>query len=574
MLPICQNAKCCIRKNCQRNEHTTEPKRGDPCEIVQCMNVATNGPGNDRIYCKKCTSQLNLKETHTYNGSKCIQCGTTTPKPRYGYRGYPKSHCATCGKAAKLPCTSSVLCTVKLNDGSLCPKVNKGRINGKPRCAQHLKEAEKLNAEIDALVDDQLSKLSINKEEKEEKPPSTRRRRQSNEEIIANRRAQHECIIQGCTRSRQFGYESDRKRKVCPDHVDQLPVRENDSVIKCITARKCKEHNRVARYGYTETTHCEECKLPDMNRLTKQCEHDGCTKNPRFGIRDRKTGRGAVVRCGDHVEKGDAAVGDQLCRFQNEEGLYVCDSRAHKGVTTKERCSKHEQTGDKIFGRDSSSCQKCIELGISEPTRATFGYEGQKALYCELHKLKLMTNVIDPKCVLCLVTVVKKYKPHCARCYFYLNPEDPQIRQYKTREQAFMIPLKDIYSDMELDKTISGGCSKRRPDGFIDCLTHSIIIEIDEDQHAGYDHQCENRRLVELYLDTAARPVVFIRLNPDSYVLNGSKIVSAFKIENHELVKNDNEYSKRFELLKVVVAKAIANVPDKAITVVQLCFSD
>ncbi|KUG01558.1 hypothetical protein AM587_10005616 [Phytophthora nicotianae] len=398
-------------------------------------------------------------------------------------------------------------------------------MNGEPRCAQHLAEAMKLNAEIDALADGQLSKLAINKEEKEEKeekPPSTRRRL-SNEEIINRRRSQHLCTIQGCTKSRQFGYESDRKRKVCADHIDQLTVRENDPIIRCIAARKCKEHNRVATYGYTETTHCDECKLPDMNRLTKQCEHEGCTKKPRFGIRDRKTGKGTAVRCSEHVEKGDAAVADQLCRFQNDEGLYVCDSRVHKGVATKERCSKHEQPGDKSFGRDSLACQTCIELKVANPTRATFGYEGQKAVSCELHKIALMTNVINPRCSI---------------------------------------------------KTISGGCSKRRPDGFIDCLTHSIIVEIDEDQHTGYDQQCENKRLVELYLDTASRPVVFIRLNPDSYVLNGTKINSAFKIENHGLVKADDEYSKRLELLKAEVATAIANIPSKTITVIQLCFSE
>lgn len=77
-------------------------------------------------------------------------------------------------------------------------------------------------------------------------------------------------------------------------------------------------------------------------------------------------------------------------------------------------------------------------------------------------------------------------------------------------------------SKMTLDKRIEGGCSKHRPDGFIDVSTHVVIVEIDEDQHHSYDEMCENRRMMELSIDVAHRSIVFIRLNPDEYVKDGN----------------------------------------------------
>jgi len=57
----------------------------------------------------------------------------------------------------------------------------------------------------------------------------------------------------------------------------------------------------------------------------------------------------------------------------------------------------------------------------------------------------------------------------------------------------------------------TGGCSKMRPDVFIDKFTHVVIIECDENQHK--DTSCENKRTMELFQDFGNRPIVFIRFN-------------------------------------------------------------
>ena len=168
-----------------------------------------------------------------------------------------------------------------------------------------------------------------------------------------------------------------------------------------------------------------------------------------------------------------------------------------------------------------------------------------------------------------------KYKPNCSRCHFYLNPDDPRIRNFKTKENAFMLPLKELYPDILLDKRIDGGCSKRRPDGLLDIGTHSIVIEIDENQHISYDNECDNRRTMEIFRDLGNRPLVYIRLNPDSYKLNEKNIKGCFSMSKttRELSQNKKEFTKRFSSLKDAISLNINNIPDRNISYMHLYYS-
>jgi hypothetical protein len=80
--------------------------------------------------------------------------------------------------------------------------------------------------------------------------------------------------------------------------------------------------------------------------------------------------------------------------------------------------------------------------------------------------------------------------------------------------------LKKEFPNIKIvfNKKIDNGCSKRRPDVRIECLTHTIIIEVDEKQHNAYT--CESKRLCELFTDLGNRPLVMIRFNPDRYDKN------------------------------------------------------
>jgi hypothetical protein len=100
-----------------------------------------------------------------------------------------------------------------------------------------------------------------------------------------------------------------------------------------------------------------------------------------------------------------------------------------------------------------------------------------------------------------------------------LHPDEDIPRRFRLKEHMIVDAIKDVHGStltIVCDKKIEGGCSRRRPDLFIDLGSHCIIIEVDENQHRQYE--CEEKRMVDLYEDTGFRKMVFLRFNPDSYV--------------------------------------------------------
>ena len=85
------------------------------------------------------------------------------------------------------------------------------------------------------------------------------------------------------------------------------------------------------------------------------------------------------------------------------------------------------------------------------------------------------------------------------------------------KEHHLRDALKEEFKGVELifNKKIDDGCSKRRPDVRIECMTHTVMIECDEEQHK--NTSCEEKRIMEIFQDLGGRPLVVIRFNPDKY---------------------------------------------------------
>jgi hypothetical protein len=163
------------------------------------------------------------------------------------------------------------------------------------------------------------------------------------------------------------------------------------------------------------------------------------------------------------------------------------------------------------------------------------------------------------KSTFCETCKNKKYNGYCVRCYIHLFPDVPISRNYKTKEYAVLEFIKENYPEHTWinDKVIDGGCSKKRPDIFLDLLTHSIIIEIDEYQHRDYDN-CELTRINLLFEDLGDRHIVFIRFNPDDYLdKDNNKITSCWGIDKNGLTcvkkSKKDEWEYRLNTLKVKV---------------------
>ena len=218
--------------------------------------------------------------------------------------------------------------------------------------------------------------------------------------------------------------------------------------------------------------------------------------------------------------------------------------------------------------------KKCIKCNNKNPI---FNYKDEtKALYCGGCANINMIDIKNKKCktINCDLRIQKKYKGYCLRCFIYTFPESKIIRDYGTREAKVTEFIKKEFNHLNItyNKQIQGGCSQNRPDIFIDCLTHSVIIEVDEHQHKGnsksYTPECKIQRVNNLFTDLADRPIVFIRFNPDSYTNYKNKLIkSCFECtEDKELPKANKTLTPRLNKLKEEIEKNIKLIPNTNIT--------
>jgi hypothetical protein len=193
-------------------------------------------------------------------------------------------------------------------------------------------------------------------------------------------------------------------------------------------------------------------------------------------------------------------------------------------------------------------------------------------IYCSEHKQENMIDVKNKKCLSehCDTQVTnKKYKGYCLRCFVYKFPDVKISINYKVKENHMTNFIKEQFKDeVKVFDKQTGGCSRRRPDVYIDKFTHVVIIECDENQHR--DTSCENKRMMELFQDFGNRPIVFIRFNPDSYVNeDGKRIHSSFKMHKKldvPIIRDSKEWENRLNLLKYTINKWLNIIPEKEIT--------
>jgi hypothetical protein len=314
------------------------------------------------------------------------------------------------------------------------------------------------------------------------------------------------CIFNCCNKQPTFNYKNSLKAVYCFEHKEELMV---DIKHKTCIFSNC---NNRAYYNYInkKPIYCYEHKLENMLNLdSKKCLHEDCYTSPCFNYKNKKRG----IYCSEHKlnEMVDVNNVKSKCKFNG--------------------CNKN----------------------------ASFNYENKKTVaYCYKHKLKDMINITLIKCKtpLCDITGNKKYEGYCMRCYMYTYPDKKLLKNYKTKEQTVLDYIKNEFPNLTIssDKINVDGCSKKRPDILIDLGYQIIIIEIDEKQHKNYETICENKRLMEISQDNNHRPIIFIRFNPDSYINDGGKVSSCWKLLKSGILsidkKKEKEWNNRLLTLK------------------------
>jgi hypothetical protein len=320
--------------------------------------------------------------------------------------------------------------------------------------------------------------------------------------------------------------------------------------------------------GESKALYCATHKLDGMvNIKDKTCIYPNCKTRPIYNVR----GETPALYCATHKLDGMVNVKDKTCIHPNCKTLPAYNV---EGVTKALYCATH-----KLDGMVNVKCTTCIHPNCK--TIPTYNAEGEsKALYCSQHKKEEMVNVKDKTCKneWCFTLVAEKYDGYCLYCFKNLFPDKVISRNYKTKEYAVVEYVKQSFQNYTwiTDKKIYDGCSKRRPDLWLDLGYQILIVEVDENQHIDYDCTCENKRIMELSKDVGHRPIIFIRFNPDDYKKNGTNITSCWSLTKKgicELKKSKkDEWLERLNILKENVNYWINNNTNKTVEIIELFY--
>jgi len=373
------------------------------------------------------------------------------------------------------------------------------------------------------------------------------------------------CSSPNCNTRACYNYNGYKFGLYCSKHklVDMI----NIETPTC----KVDNCNIIALYNYKDKSnaiYCNTHKLENMiNIKSKRCIFENCDIRPTFNLESETT----PLYCFTHKLEGMVDVKNNKCIYKgcNRQSIYNYENKAPM------YCMDH-----KLENMINVKYKSCIIKNCNNRPTYNHPYE-KKPLYCNIHREHDMIDFRHSRCKECLVCFSNnpKYKGCCFRCFVYKFPYDEIIKNYKVKEKH-VVDFIDLHFKEYVesyDKIIKGGCSKRRPDVLIDLLTHSIIIEVDEDQHEAYDSTCENKRMMELFQDLGNRPVVLIRFNPDSYMDdNDKKVKSCFKYHKTlglPIIENEAKWQARLSVLKLVIEKHIEKIPEKEVTIEQLFFN-
>jgi hypothetical protein len=422
-----------------------------------------------------------------------------------------------------------------------------------------------------------------------------------------NKKKSQICLNKKCKTVASFNYKkysiiNIRKHIYCKLHKLDNMINIKDKM--CVIC-----NNIIPVYHYKnekKALYCYSCKTIDMiNIKSKMCIK--CDNvQPCFNYKNEKK----ALYCGTCKTPDMINIKDKMCikcnnsqpcfNYKNEKKPLYCSSCKTDNMIDimNKKCISCNNTQPRFNYKNEKKPLYCVSCKTDDMAdiinkkcifencyiRSTFNYKDEtQTLYCRLHKLDNMIDIVHKRCKteLCDIQISNKYfKGYCLRCFIYNFPNSKLIRDYGTREAKVSDFIKETYPNLNItyNKAVEGGCSKNRPDIFIDCLTHSVIIEIDEHQHKSnsksYTPECEIQRINNLFTDLADRPILFIRFNPDSYTDKKNILVkSCFEYtEDKGLPKANKTLQTRLKKLKEAIDKNLTKVPNEHIVTIKLYY--
>jgi len=307
---------------------------------------------------------------------------------------------------------------------------------------------------------------------------------------------------------------------------------------------------------------CKDCDgkgICEHNRIKQQCKE--CS-GVSICIHDKRRSRCAECKggsvCPHQKIKSRCAEcsGSEMCPHRRRKEICVecIGSQICPHQLRKCRCSECGGSEICIHGNNKHNCITCHGKNVCEHSKLRYqciDCHGNRTCMHDKRTSACITCTPSSACQHCkaISIIGSQWKPYCFRCYCVLHPDAIIPRKYKLKEHHVVDYLKKHFQDtftMRFDKIVEGGCSRRRPDVFIDFGSHCLVIEIDENRHVNYT--CEERRMIELYEDIGFRKIVFLRMNPDQYKEGNRKHPSPFRYTRAGILHlEETEFDRRMQ---------------------------
>lgn len=318
------------------------------------------------------------------------------------------------------------------------------------------------------------------------------------------------CCVEGCGARARFGVAG-HKDRLCSTHKSRMPGAKN------LDAKTCEVVgcDARARYGIpsegVRVCPAHKYVVPGSDDLdNKKCIAKGCGKYASFGV----PGLGKSV-CGEHRDlvPGAKNIHTKRCMAAGCETIPCYGVPGHG----KRVCIKHIQL---VPGAVNLVRRTCAEEGCDVTARTGF-------LFCASHD-----------------------RTNCRRTHV----REMQVFNYLKRCGL----LADAWDKMMPQSGCTAG--RYRPDFVFARETHIVIVEVDEFQHDSYPRDCENKRMLEIWNAFQGLPVVFVRFNPDAYMLTDQL--------------HKTRIDTRLKLLESVVRNALDTLPNHLLTIVRLFYNN
>jgi len=380
------------------------------------------------------------------------------------------------------------------------------------------------------------------------------------------------CRVVGCDNEKvEYNFYKNLNPVCCYDHKEDGMINIYDNTCQEIGC------NNIPEYSFNNDNCALNCFLHKKNDMiqnkNRKCQTYGCFKWACYSV----SGTNINIKCTKHKNKDMIQNIGSRCKSENcsNMGKFKFEN------SNDSFCFDHKEEGMQKKYIYKCSDNYCLNNGVYNYKNLIIKYELNTINgFCHEHRPINTVSIFSKICKSewCLtIASVSKYKGYCCNCFIHIFPDDHISSKYKTREGAIVQFIQSAYSELSwiYDKKIVDGCSKRRPDLFLDLGYQIIIIEVDENQHVDYNVECENKRIMEISQDIGHRPIIFIRFNPDSYTENGIEHKTCWtEIKNTISNEMINEWNDRLNKLKSTIDFWInpENKTDKTIELIKLFY--